>query len=322
MEIRDLYMSSQLHNVISNDLSANMLNHCYMISGVDEFLLDNFAIFLAKEIFCVGENKPCLSCINCQKIEHSNMVDLAIYPRGDKSLMTEDINEIVNDCLIRAMENDYKVYILKNFHLCTIQAQNKILKTLEEPPQNVVFIITSNNDSLILPTIASRAKKININLLNKEDCNNILKSLKIDNSEILSGMSGGNVSMALNLSKNADPLNIVKLVINTLLNLRASNDIIKYSSLILALKKDFVFFLDTMHLVLRDIIVMSSGKINFEMFNGEIEKLSQMYNKEQIYKISRKINEIYGKLSFNCNFSGVVDKFLLDILEVKFLCQK
>jgi DNA polymerase-3 subunit delta' len=293
-----------------------------MISSADEFLLDNFAILLAKEIFCVGENKPCLSCIHCQKIEHSNMVDLSIYPKSDKPLVTEDINEIVNDCLIRAMESEYKVYILKNFHLCTVQAQNKILKTLEEPPQNVVFIITSNNDGLILPTISSRAKKINVNLLSKDDCNNILKGLNIDNSEILSGMSGGNVSMALNLSKNADPLNIVKLVINTMLNLRASSDIIKYSSLILSLKKDFVFFLDTMQLILRDISVFDSGKINFEMFKSDIEKLSQIYNKEQLYKISSKINEIYGKLSFNCNINGVVDKFLLDILEVKFLCQK
>ena len=77
-----------------------------------------------------------------------------------------------------------------------------------------------------------------------------------------------------------------------------------------------------MQLILRDISTFESGNINFDVFRNEIEKLSQMYSKEQVYKISNKINEIYGKLSFNCNITGIVDKFLLDILEVKFLCQK
>ena len=59
------------------------------------------------------------------------------------------------------MDSKYKVYILGRFDECTIQAQNKILKTLEEPPQNVIFILTCNNDLAVLPTIRSRSKKIN-----------------------------------------------------------------------------------------------------------------------------------------------------------------
>ena len=322
MEIKDLYKTSQLHNIISNDISGNMLNHCYLISSADDFLIEQYAMLLVKDIFCLGVDKPCLTCNNCLKIEHSNMVDLSIYPKGDKPLVTEDINEIVNDCLIRPMESEYKVYILKNFHLCTTQGQNKILKTLEEPPQNVVFVLTSNNDSLILPTISSRAKKVNVNLLSQKECCEVLKGMNISGSDILASMCGGNISIALNLSKNSDPQAIIKLIINTLMNLKSSSDIIKYSSLVLSLKKDFVFFLDCMQLVLRDVCVYGSGVINFEMFKGDIEKLSQIYNKEQIQKITSKINEIYGKLSFNCNINGIVDKFLLDILEVKFLCQK
>ena len=322
MELRELYLQSQLHSVISNDISQKMLNHCYMISSADDFLVDKFAIMLAKEIYCLGEKKPCFECNNCMKIEHSNMVDLSIFPRGDKTLMTEDINEIVTDCLICPMESEFKVYILKNFHLCTVQAQNKLLKTLEEPPHNVVFILTSTNDNLILPTIASRSKKIDINLLSKNDVIEVLNGLNIANSQMLASMSGGNISIALSLSKNADPLKIVKLIIDMLLGLKSSSDIIKYSSEILALKKDFVFFLDCMQLILRDIAVTGCGEINFKMFKDKLSELSKIYSNKHIHKISTKINEIYEKLSFNCNISGIVDKFLLDILEVKFLCQK
>ena len=141
MELLDIYLSSQIHRTISKDLSSVMLNHCYLLSSADEFLINNFAYFVAKEICCVGDSKPCNTCINCNKIEHGNMVDLCVYPKDDKNLMVEDINNIVTDCYITPVENHFKIYILKNFDLCTVQAQNKILKTLEEPPKNVIFIL-------------------------------------------------------------------------------------------------------------------------------------------------------------------------------------
>jgi len=322
MELKDLYLKSQLKITIANDLSAGMLNHCYLLSCVDDYLLDNFVVFMAKEIFCSSEEKPCLTCNNCQKIEHGNMVDLMFFPKSEKTLVTDDINEIVNDCYIKPMESEYKIYVLKNFHLCTVQAQNKLLKTLEEPPQNVVFILTTTNESLILPTISSRSKKINVNLVSDKECESVLESLKVKNAEIISKMSGGNISLALNMSKSGDASSIVGLCIDMLLNMKASSDIIKYSSKILALKKDFVFFLDCLQLVLRDVAVASTSKISFSTFKDDILKLSKGLSCKQIKYISDKKNKIYEKLSFNCNLPALVDKFLLDILEVKFLCQK
>jgi len=323
MELLDIYLQSQIHKTISKDIESVMLNHCYLLSSTDEFLLDSFAYFVAKEICCLEQNKPCNHCINCNKIEHGNMVDLCVFPKDDKNLMVEDINNIVTDCYITPVENKFKIYILKNFDLCTVQAQNKILKTLEEPPKNVVFILTCNNSSLVLPTISSRSKKITEPALSRTIVEEYLKSKGESNSDLLASMSDGNLTIANKLAKNTDAVGVVNLVFEMLNGLRTSANILYYSSKILSLKKDITFFLDTLILILRDIAVSSVPElINFKSRKTDIINLSNLYNKLMIEKIVNKVCDIYNKMEFNCNITGQIDKLLLDILEVKFLCQK
>lgn len=322
MELLEIYLQSTTHKVVSQDIKSNMLNHCYMISSKDEYYLHALARFVAKEIYCLDGNVPCEKCANCDKVNHNNMVDLITYPKGDKSLVVDDINEIVTDCYIRPMDSKYKIYILENFDLCTIQAQNKILKTLEEPPVNVVFILTCTNDSNVLPTIASRSKKISEAVLAFDIIEQYLKDKGVKNFGIISRMADGSLSLANTLSDNPCAVEIVNLAFDVLKNLKASTDILRFSSRILLLKKDFKFFLDTMISVLRDISVFGvSDNLIFNDNKSDYEILAKVYNKTMIIKIIEKISLIPYKLDFNCNLTGVVDQMLLDILEVKYLWQ-
>jgi DNA polymerase-3 subunit delta' len=322
MEIIDLYLQSQAHKIISLDKARDMLSHAYMLECSDRFLLQHYALCMAQEIFCLDKNAPCQTCNNCSKVAHSNMVDLKIFPR-DKSIVVDDINAIVDDAYQRPMDSDYKVYILNNFDEATTQAQNKILKTLEEPPHNVVFILTCVSSNAVLPTISSRVKTITDNLLDSKVASDYLKGTGIKNADSIIKVAGGNISTALKLSTGVDADKIIDLVFRTLTGLKTSADIIRFSSQITALKKDFLYYLDTMTMVLRDVAV-SSNKSLINMLDRvqEIVALSQIYSPVAVEKIVTKLNEIYLKLEFNCNLNGVVDQMLLDILEVKFLCQK
>ena len=321
METFDLYKNSKLCKIISNDISLNMLNHCYMLCTPDEFVVDEFANSMAKHIFCESDNSPCNECVSCIKCNHGNMVDLKIFPTSDKTLTVDDIVEVVSDCYIRPMDAKYKVYILKAFDLCTVQAQNKILKTLEEAPKNVIFILTCTNPSMVLATIASRAKKIDINLLDDETVCQYLKDIGCEHAELISNMAGGRLSTALKLAKNKDAENIVGLCFDVLLNLNASSDVLEFSSKILAYKKDIHFLLNTMIAVLRDIARNDNG-INFKNKSKYIEALSTRYSKLAIRQIVGIILDMFEKLDFNGNLNILVDNLLLKILEVKFLCQK
>lgn len=323
MELIDIYLQSQTHKVLSQDIESSMLNHCYLLSSKDSFLLHEFSLLFAKELFCDKDNSPCGECVNCEKVEHSNMVDLIFYPKGEKSLMVEDINEIVTDCYITPIESSFKVYVLENFDECTIQAQNKILKTLEEPPKNVIFVLTCSNELKVLPTILSRAKKITENPLDVSVCAEYLRSHNFTSPELLAGMSDGNLLVARELGENSSVAGMVDVIFDLLINLKSSADILTYSSKILEYKKFIKFFIEIFISVLRDISVFgSSEKIIFLNYKKHYEILSKLYSKNMLKLIAKNVNMIHDKLNFNCNITGVIDQLLLDILEVKFLCQR
>lgn len=323
MELIELYLKSQMHKVLTLDIKEKMLSHAYLVVSKDDLLLNEFCMLGIKEIYCLGDNPPCNNCVNCNKVEHGNMVDLEVYPKDDKNLVVEDIEKIVESAYIRPMESAYKIFYLKNFDKCTTQGQNKILKTIEEPPQNVIFILSSSSLGGVLPTILSRSKKIEERVLASEDIAKYLVDKKIDNAQLISCMADGNLTTALKIAENKDAINIINLCADMLINLKTSKDILVYSSRILALKKDIPFFLDTLISMLRDVVVsVSSENIYFKNLKSKYDMLSKIYSPLMVEKITKKINEIYLKMEFNCNMTGVVDQLLLDILEVKFLCQK
>ena len=323
MELIELYLKSETHKVLSLDLKEKMLNHAYLINSKDDVLLQALGFFAVKEIFCESDNKPCDKCTNCQKIEHSNMVDLEIYPKDNASLVVDDILNIVQSAYVKPMESEYKVFLLNNFDECTVQGQNKILKTIEEPPQNVIFILTAKNMGLVLPTILSRSKKIVERNLPNEIVEKFLIDKNVDNAKLISSMSSGNLGTAIKIAENKDSVSIINLCISLLQNLNSSKDILLFSSKILQLKKDIPFFLDTLITMLRDIAILGKeGNIYFQNFQNDYEALSKIYNSRMIEKIMKEINQVYEKIEANCNMTAVVDQLLLKILEVKFLWQK
>lgn len=323
MDIKDIYSQSQAHKIISLDKSREMLSHAYMLECADEFLLDAYSLMIAKEIFCLGDYTPCHQCNNCMKVEHGNMVDLKIYPKDNKNIMVDDINEIVVDAYVRPLDSTKKVYILKNFDSATTQAQNKILKTLEEPPTGVIFILTCMNSSAVLQTICSRVKRMSESTLSIDLATKYLEEQGVKDSANIATIASGNISIASKLTGKGDASKIIDLAIDTLVGLRSSADVLKYSSQILALKKDFSLFIDTLIAIIRDVSVSGDiSLINFKNKQREILALRTVYTPRALVEISSILNEIYNKLDFNCNITGIVDQLLLKILEVKFLCQK
>jgi DNA polymerase-3 subunit delta' len=321
MEISEIYKNSQSHRIISLDKSRGMLSHAYMLECSDKFVVDQFGLLMAQEIYCSDNNSVCGICNNCQKVLHGNMVDLKVYPK-EKNIMVDDVVEIVSDSIQRPMDAIYKVYILNNFDEATTQAQNKILKTLEEPPQNVIFILTCANSSAVLPTIISRVKTITEPLLNTDIVTSFLKDKGVKDPESVAMVSGNKIYSALKIA-GGNAGKIVDLAIETLLYLRSSSDVLKFSSRIVSLKKDFVYFVDTLINIIRDVSVAEClSFVTLKNRSKEIVALSKAFSKNALLEISAKLCEIYKKLEFNCNLVGVVDQMLLDILEVKFLCQK
>jgi len=316
---KNLFLSSKTYRVVLSDIKNKMPNHAYMIISGDSYRTKLYAKLVAKMFLCDSSNIPCGECLSCDKIEHNNHADVFYYPRGSK-LTVEESREIVNDSLVIPMEAEKKIYIIENFDKATIQAQNALLKTLEEPPAYVVFILTVNNENLVVNTIKSRAKKIVEPLLDEKFERKILDELKINNADEILYNSLGSLGKALELSNNKNALKIFELSLDIFKNMKTSASIIKYSSAILKFKDDYELFLDSLLLTLKEIMM---AKVDYERISNQIYKqdylrLADEYSFLAISKIADKIIFSKQMLDSNCNPTSTIENLLMSILEVKY----
>lgn len=162
--------------ILEDIIIKNKVANAYMFigqEGIGKFL---FAKEFAKAILCLNENKPCNKCKSCLELDNSNNPDLTIIEPDGNNVKIEQIRELNRKVVEKPIVSNKKVYIINDGQNITKEAQNALLKTLEEPPEYVTIILITTSESAFLPTIKSRCTKINFNKLAKEDMLKILKS--------------------------------------------------------------------------------------------------------------------------------------------------
>ena len=146
-------------------ISNKKISHAYILSGESgmghKLLAEAFALTLLCES---GRTVPCLTCHSCKQVLSGNHPDL-IYVIHEKpaSIGVDDIRKQINDTImIRPYSSQYKIYIVDEAEKMTIQAQNALLKTIEEPPSYVIIILLTTNQNTFLPTILSRCIQLKL----------------------------------------------------------------------------------------------------------------------------------------------------------------
>lgn len=320
MDYCEFYSNSKLCNLIKSDCNNNTIGHAYILCGQDELLLSYFAKQVAKQILTNhSENCECAVCANINKNIYS---DVLTYPKENKqSLLVEDVNEIVNASYVYPLVGNRKIFILNNAELCTVQAQNKLLKTLEEPNGYVTFILTTTVPSAVLATIRSRAKLIDINSLLFCDIEKFLiKNSNLKSTEIAPyvNSSNGTITKALKLVNDPDFLKIKKLALDVFVSMTSSSDVLTFSHAILSYKNRTAEILDELLINVSDLTLVNSGLTDF-VTNKEIlqayDKIN--YSTKALSLIQKEILNAQHKMASNCNPNAVVDGLLLKMLEVK-----
>lgn len=307
-----LYLQSNLHKLIQRDKLSGMLNHAYLLISTDQTLVNEYARCVACEILC-DKAEPCFSCTTCTRVKNGTHSDVETYPTNDKPIVVDDINKIVSESYILPLEAEKKIYILKNFDLATIQAQNKLLKTLEEPPKSVVFLVTTSNETNVLPTIKSRCKKVTIPQVEMHELEAYItrafNKSQVEAKEIAE-LSGGSVTGANKFLKNPNLMQLKNMCQEVVLQLNSSENVLATGCRILAITNDLEEFLNLLTEYLGELMAKSA--------NGESVGLSR----REIGLISQKVNDGIKKIKSNCNLNAVLDGLLMGILEVKYLCRK
>ncbi|HEY9745352.1 MAG TPA: DNA polymerase III subunit gamma/tau [Oculatellaceae cyanobacterium] len=166
----DLVGQEAIAQTLGNAIRLNKVAHAYLFCGPRGTGKTSSARIFAKSLNCEQGPTvtPCLQCASCVGIAQGNALDVIEFDAASNNGVG-DARELIENCQYSAMTGRFKVYIIDEVHMLTPQAFNALLKTLEEPPANVIFIFATTEAHKVLPTIISRCQRFDFNRITTEN---------------------------------------------------------------------------------------------------------------------------------------------------------
>ena len=264
----------------------------------------------------------CNICGNCAKSNAKSHPDIILYPKG-KMFTVEDAANIYDNVQIKPMLANLKIFVIDAIDNSTEQAQNKMLKIIEEPPKNVVFLISATNQNKVLKTILSRVQKIAVDKFPKGILENALNiDLKIKDIAIAAG--DGNLGKTIQIAEDSEFLKNYENMKSLISNFKNSGQIPEFSRLFVEDKNIFENCLTILNGFFRDILILNLNCPNLVTNNNlcqEFEIIKNEYSVGALVSILKILDDAKQKIDASVNLTMVADNMLLKILEVKFLCK-
>lgn len=294
MEFKDIIGNEDVKDYLMKSVNNKNILHSYLFLGTDGIGKLLVAKEFAKKILCLNntEDKTC-TCKSCTCFIGKNHPDYYIINEEGESIKIDTVRNITEKAFEKPILSDKKVYIINDFEKMTKEAQNCLLKTLEEPPEFVVIILISSNENIILNTIKSRCMTIKFHNIDDKDLLEYAKNiLEYENiSENLLKSFDGSIGKAIKLKDNKDNYDKIENLISNLT------------------KKDLVD-------------IMLDGRILYDKENIQdildyiIVCLYSKKNEDNSYiNCIKFVNECSSRLKSNSNFDMSIDNLLFKMWE-------
>lgn len=293
----------------------------YLFLSEDEILTQAVLTLVECKIYCPD---VCLTCPECRKVLNKNKLDVVdVNPDGESIPVNEMREKLVNDSYVSSVEGGKKIYVIRNFSELNINNQNVLLKTLEEPPEKVMILLSSISTEGILPTVLSRVSKIDIPPLDAPTLIALLKKLKVEFPEDTAYCARGNLSLALKIASSESFSQKVNQIADILINVKRSADVPKY--LYADVWEDLSETLFYLERILGDLLYLTAEleeNITIRELKEKYFELIRELDKNAIASLMEEVNSAEKKLKANCNKTNVVDCLLLKLAEEKAKCKK
>lgn len=174
--IEQIVGQEHIKKALTNAIQMDRISHAYLFTGPRGTGKTSTARIFAKSLNCVNGPTitPCNECENCKNITNSIPIDvIEIDAASNRSV--NDADEIIQKVALAPVNSRYKIYIIDEVHMLTNQAFNALLKTLEEPPKNVIFILATTEVHKVLDTIKSRCQRFDFKRITTEDISKHLR---------------------------------------------------------------------------------------------------------------------------------------------------
>ncbi|WP_194192645.1 DNA polymerase III subunit delta' [Clostridium chrysemydis] len=289
----------------------NTLSHAHLISGDDGIGKSILADIFSSKII----NKP---------LGEEN-ADVVIYKAKKATIGVDEVRKIIEEVNKKPYEGDRKVILIHNAEKLTVQAQNALLKTIEEPPNGVFIILLTTNLEIILETIKSRCQIYKLTPLNKEEMLEVLnRRTGIEENIIKSALAyahgiPGRAERFLDDESLEKMRDLILLMLKDV-SKRDVDSILKYEKEFLKFKDEKEELLSVIELFIRDIILFKELNNNDMIINSdkisEIDELNQLMSYKRLEGMIKYIKEARVGFKNNTNFSINIDIMLMGFLEV------
>ena len=312
---------------LQNAVKMNKVSHAYIFGGEHGSGKKLLASLFAMTLQCETQGiEPCMQCTSCKKALSKNHPDIInITHEKPNSIGIEEIRQqLIDDVAIKPYESRYKIYIINEAQKMTLQAQNALLKTIEEPPAYAVILLLADNPDSLLPTISSRCVILNL----KPVSDNLVKSYLMERmhipdyqAEVDASFAQGNIGKAERIATSEEYAEVME---NSLRLVKYAQNMELYE-LVEAIKgmtadKDNIQdYLDIFSMWFRDVLLFKATReVDTLVFRQEINYIKERAQKSSYEGLERIIDAIQTagvRLKANVNFELTMELLFLTIKE-------
>jgi DNA polymerase-3 subunit delta' len=310
-----------------SSIEMGKISQGYIINGETGSGKKTLAKALVKTLQCEeGKADPCNKCKSCLQCDTGNQPDI-VWVTHDKPnvISVEEIRDQVNsDITIKPYSSRYKIYVIDDAQLLNVNAQNALLKTIEEAPSYAIIILLTNNIDKMLQTILSRCIVLNVKPVREHDILDYLTNeLKLDKqkADFCMDFAQGNLGKAIRLATSAEYQEIKENVVRILRKIGdlTAEDIVYEIKNMEHYKLQVSDIIDLMMMWYRDILMLkvsnNPGRLMFKEYYSDIRKQSAHINYEGIENVLKAMDKAKMRLEANVNFDIVMELMLLTMKE-------
>ena len=324
---KDIIGHGNIIDFLQKAVDADKMSHAYILNGEKGCGKKKIADALSLAIQCENSNVDgCKECHSCKQVLSKSHPDVIYFNREKETTIgVDEIREQINNTVsVKPYSSKYKIYIIEDAHLMTVQAQNSLLKTIEEPPEYVIILLLTSNRQKLLLTIQSRCVILNLRPVNESKIKNyLMEEYQIPDykADVCAAFSQGNVGRAIKLAKSDDFNELKNMALRLVRNIKTMEiyEMVDYIRAMQENKVSISEYLDLLLVWYRDVLMFKTttdaNRLIFKEEITEITKQASEFSYEGIEKVIEAIKIGKARIEARVNVDLTLELLLSTMKE-------
>lgn len=326
---KDVVGHKNIIQYIGNAVKTDKVSHAYIMNGEKGSGKKLLANLFAMSLQCQNREEDgdaCGKCQSCKQAMNNNQPDIIkVTHEKPNTVSIDDIREQVNnDIVIKPYSSRYKIYIIADADMMSVQAQNAILKTIEEPPEYAIIMLLTENAETLLPTIRSRCVMLKLrNIKDQLVKKYLMEQMQVPDykADVCVAFAQGNMGKAIMLATSEHFNEIKEEAVHLLRNIN-DMDLSELSEAVkscMSYKLDITDYMDVIAIWYRDVLIYKATRnVDRVVFSDQLKYIKDRASKssyEGIEIILDALEKAKSRMKANVNFELTMELLLLTIKE-------